>query len=71
VESMSSTRLTLSTLLISVIAVVISFSDFAIAFDMLPMPLRFAPWLILLLLAYMLTVQLVKRIYIKRYGEWI
>jgi Mg2+-importing ATPase len=71
VESMSSTRLTLSTLLISVIAVVISFSDFAIAFDMLPMPLRFAPWLILLLLAYMLTVQLVKGIYIKRYGEWI
>lgn len=71
VDSNASGELFLSTAIIGVLAFCIVLSDFAIGLDMVRLPLVFVPWLILLLAAYMLTVQIVKNIYIKRYGEWI
>lgn len=71
IESMSSKELTMSTFIVGIIAIVIAFSDLAIGLDMLPLPVRFLPWLVLLLIGYMLAVQLIKKLYIKRYDEWV
>lgn len=71
IESMSSKGLTISTFIVGIIAIVIAFSDLAIGLDMLPLPVRFLPWLVLLLIGYMLAVQLIKKLYIKRYDEWV
>ena len=71
VDSMSSKALTLSTSIVSIIALVIVFSKLAIGLDMVILPVKFLPWLVLLLAAYMVSVQLIKKIYIKRYQEWI
>lgn len=71
IESMSSKGLAISTFVVGVVAIIIAFSDLAIGLDMLPLPIQFLPWLALLLIGYMLAVQLIKKIYIKRYDEWI
>ena len=71
IKSMSSKELTMSTFAIATIAIIIVFSDLAIGLDMLPLQVTFIPWLVLLLIGYMLVVQLIKKFYIKRYKEWI
>ncbi len=71
IESMSSKGLAISTFVVGLVAIVIVFSDLAIGLDMMPLPVRFLPWLGLLLIGYMLVVQLIKKSYIKRYDEWI
>ncbi len=70
-QSKPSTPLLWSTGLIAVLALVVAFSKLAIGIDLLPLPLSFAPWLILLLAAYFVSSQLIKRIYIRRFGEWL
>ena len=68
---MSSKELPLSIVVIAIIAVIIAFSNLAIGLDMVPLPLKFIPWLIFLLAGYMFAVQIIKKLYIKKYGEWI
>ena len=38
---------------------------------MAALPLSFLPWLLLILAAYCLVLQLVKRFYVKKFGTWI
>lgn len=70
-HSRSSMPLFLSTFVVALIAFAIGFTDFAIGLDMYRLPLMFIPWLALILLGYLLCVQLIKRLYIRRYGEWM
>jgi len=71
IQSKPSAPLVLSTFLIVVIAVVIAFSGVAGGIGMTALPLTFVPWLLLLLVAYFASSQLVKWIYIRRHGEWL
>ncbi|WP_018659130.1 magnesium-translocating P-type ATPase [Allofustis seminis] len=71
IQSIASKRLIISTVSIGIIAMIIACSQLAIGLDMAILPLHFIPWLILLLLGYMVTVQLIKDLYIKKYGKWI
>lgn len=71
IKSKPSRELVLSTTLVVIIACVIAFTNLAVGLDMMPLPLKFIPWLILLLMGYMLTVQIFKKLYVKRYDEWI
>ncbi len=70
-HSRPSMPLFLSTFIVALIAFAIGFTDFAIGLDMYRLPLMFIPWLALILLGYLLCVQFIKRLYIRRYGEWM
>ena len=70
-QSNPSIPLFLSTLIVAAAALVTGFTDFAIGIDMHRLPLVFIPWLTAILAGYLLCVQLVKRVYMRRYGEWI
>jgi hypothetical protein len=61
----------LSTFIVAVVALATGFTDFAIGIDMHRLPLQFIPWLVVILAGYLLCVQLVKRLYVHRYGEWM
>lgn len=63
--------LMLSTLTITVIALVIGFTSLAGAFDMATLPWVFAPWLFVLIAGYIILTQIIKALYIRRYGEWL
>ena len=47
------------------------FTGFSVGLDMLRLPLLFIPWLAIILAGYLLCVQLVKKVYVRRYGEWM
>ncbi len=70
-QSKPSWPLIFSTSVVAIIALVIGFSRLAVGFDMMQLPAAFAPWLALILGGYLLCGQLIKRLYIRRYGEWM
>lgn len=70
-QSNPSMPLFLSTFLVAVAALATGFTNISIGFDMQSLPLKFIPWLAVILAGYLLCVQLVKRLYIRRYGEWM
>ena len=61
----------ISTGLVTIATLLIGFTDIAVGFDMLKLPLQFIPWLILLLAGYFVCVQLIKRTYIGKYKKWM
>lgn len=70
-ESKPSLALLFSTLAVAVIALAVGFTDLSIGLDMMPLPTSFIPWLVLLVVGYGLSAQLVKKVYVKRYKEWL
>ncbi|MGF7145107.1 Mg2+-importing ATPase [Anaerotaenia torta] len=70
-QSRPSAPLFLSTFIVAVIALITGFTGFSVGLDMLPLPVSFLPWLALLLAGYFLSTQLVKKVYVRRYQEWL
>lgn len=70
-QSHPSFALAISTAAVTVAALIISFTDFSVGLDMLPLPVSFIPWFIAIIFAYLVCVQLVKKIYVRRYSDWI
>lgn len=70
-QSKPSLPLVLSTVLVAATALGVGFTDFAIGLDMHALPPVFLLWLAVILTGYLLCVQAVKKIYVKRYGEWM
>ena len=71
IQSRPSSPLLLSSLMVAAASVIIAFTSLAVGFDMKPIPVSFSPWLILMLAVYCISTQLVKNLYIKKYGEWL
>ncbi len=71
VQSRPSLPLAVSTLLVTALALAIGFTGIAVGFDMSPLPHGSGLWLAGILAAYLVCVQLVKRVYVRRYEEWI
>ena len=70
-QSNASLPLYISTFIVTAVALLIGFTDISVALDMIRLPLAFVPWLVLILALYFLSTQVVKKIYVKRYGEWL
>jgi Mg2+-importing ATPase len=71
VQSRSSMPLFLSTFIVAVLALFIGFSGFSIGLDMYRLPVHFVPWLALILAGYLAAVQMMKKVYMHRYKEWM
>ncbi|BCJ94641.1 magnesium-translocating P-type ATPase [Anaerocolumna cellulosilytica] len=71
VQSKPSLPLFFSTFIVVIVAFVIGFTDVSIALDMASLPLTFLPWLAAILVGYLLCVQLIKSLYIRKYEEWM
>jgi len=71
IESKSSKELLISTMVISIITLFISFTNIATIFDLSKLPYIYLLWMVLLLIIYALTIQLFKKVYIKHNKEWL
>jgi Mg2+-importing ATPase len=71
VHSSASLPFLVSTCIVAVVALGIGFTRFSVGFDMQAMPLKFIPWLVLLVAGYLICVQAWKKVYMKRYQEWM
>ena len=70
-QSHAAKPLILSTALVAIVAIVIGFTKLSVGFNMSPLPLWYVPWLILMLIAYGLSSQLLKKFFIHLYKQWI
>lgn len=71
IQSRPSKILMVSTLLIVVIALIIGFTKVGISIDLMVLPPIYLLWLCCLTMLYALSAEGIKRIYIKRYHEWM
>ncbi|MDR0855409.1 MAG: magnesium-translocating P-type ATPase, partial [Christensenellaceae bacterium] len=71
IKSKPSRALLLSTLIIAVVAVVIGFTKVSIGIDLTPLPVLFVPYLVVLLVLYIISAQLIKKLYVKKFGGWL
>jgi Mg2+-importing ATPase len=71
VQSRAARPLLLSTLAVCLAGILIPYTPLGAWLGMTAMPLLFIPWLTGIIAAYGVTVQVLKKIYIRRYGEWI
>jgi len=58
------------TILIMAIGIYIPFSPLGHVIGLEPLPWTYFPWLVGTLVCYCLVAQLMKTIYIKRFGQW-
>ncbi|HOD01957.1 MAG TPA: magnesium-translocating P-type ATPase, partial [Clostridiales bacterium] len=70
-QSKPSLSLIVSSSIVVVVSIAVGFSRLAIGIDMMPLPVAFSPWLVLILSGYFLFAQLIKKFYIRRYKEWL
>ena len=71
IKSKSSKQLLISTSVIVLITLIITFSDISTIFDLTRLPLIYLAWMALLMVVYVLFIQVYKKFYIKRNKEWL
>jgi Mg2+-importing ATPase len=68
-ESRASLPVIMLTLTGSLVVTLLPFTPVASALGLTALPAFYFPWLALIILGYMLTATLVKKLYVKKYGE--
>ncbi len=71
VQSRSSKQLLISTFAIVLVTLIISFTNIAVVFDLHKMPITYLGWILILMCIYVLLIQVYKKVYIKKYKEWL
>ena len=71
IKSKSSKELLISTFVITIITLLITFTDISTIFDLKRLPYGYMLWVVLLLIIYAVIIQIYKKIYIKRKGYWL
>ena len=70
-ESKSSKQLLISTFTITLITLLITFTNVAVIFDLRRLPIAYLVWILDLLVIYIAVIQTYKKFYIKRYKQWL
>lgn len=70
IQSTATLPILLSTAAVMIIGIYLPFSAFAPSIGLQPLPIAYFPWLVGTLLAYCATTQIMKRVYIRRFGQW-
>jgi Mg2+-importing ATPase len=70
-QSRAATPVILLTASIMAFGIYLPFSALGAHLGMVPLPLSYFPWLVGILLSYCALTQLVKRLYIRRFAQWL
>jgi len=71
IQSRAATPVILLTASIMAFGIYLPFSSLGQHLGMEPLPLSYFPWLAGILLSYCVLTQIVKRLYIRRFGQWL
>jgi Mg2+-importing ATPase len=71
IQSRAAWPVILLTASIMAFGIYLPFSSLGEHLGMVPLPLSYFPWLVGILLSYCVLTQLVKRLYINRFGQWL
>lgn len=70
-QSRPALPLLVSGLTVAALTIVVGFTRLSKTLDMAALGLNFVPWLILLLVGYCLATQVMKKLYIRKFNEWL
>ncbi|MGL4860394.1 MAG: magnesium-translocating P-type ATPase [Enterobacteriaceae bacterium] len=70
IQSTAALPVVLMTTLIMAVGIYVPFSPLGHAVGLVPLPWEYFPWLVATLLCYCLLTQGMKRLYIRRFGQW-
>ncbi|MBP6527769.1 MAG: ATPase, partial [Prevotella sp.] len=71
IQSCAASPVVFMTLVIAVIGLIIPYSPIGAALKMTPLPIMYYPYLMAILLSYGILTQVVKRYFIRKYGQWL
>ena len=71
IQSKSSKQLLLSTFAVTVITILIAFTNIATIFDLQKLPYMYLLWIFALLCIYIILIQIYKKIHLKTNREWL
>lgn len=71
VTSKPSKQLVISTLTITILTLIISFTSIAIIFDLSKLPIQYGIIIILLMIVYAIIIQTYKKLYLRNNKEWL
>ncbi len=71
VESRASKPLMIMTVVIMIIGLIIPFTGFGNYIGLVPLPKSYFPWLAGILIGYSVLTQIMKNIYIEKFGKWL
>ena len=70
IQSTAAFPVIVMTMLIMAVGIYIPFSPIGSLIGLQPLPWSYFPWLVATLLSYCVVAQIMKKIYIKRFGQW-
>ncbi len=70
IQSRAALPVLVTTFIVMAVGVAIPFSPLGHWIGLIPLPLAYFPWLAGILFAYCVVAQLMKRFYIRRFGQW-
>ncbi|MBK2003693.1 magnesium-translocating P-type ATPase [Listeria ivanovii subsp. londoniensis] len=71
IQSRATAPVMISTLIVMSLGLIIPFTGFGHSIGFVSLPGNYFPWLVLVLVGYMATMQVVKTLYIRKFREWI
>ena len=71
IQSRASKQLLVSTFLITIVTIIITFTNLATAFDLEKLPIQYVVWIGALLVIYAVFIQIYKKFYIKKNKKWL
>lgn len=71
IQSRATAPVMISTLIVMSLGPIIPFTGFGHSIGFVSLPGSYFPWLVLVLVGYMATMQVVKMLYIRKFREWI
>ncbi|MBC2198561.1 magnesium-translocating P-type ATPase [Listeria seeligeri] len=71
IQSRATAPVMVSTLIVMSLGLIIPFTGFGHSIGFVSLPGSYFPWLVLVLVGYMATMQVVKTLYIRKFREWI
>ena len=71
IQSRASTPVFIMTIIIIGLGIIIPFTGFGAFINLVPLPANYFIWLVGILIAYSLTIEVVKKWYIKKFNSWI
>ncbi|PZG37810.1 magnesium-translocating P-type ATPase [Listeria ivanovii] len=71
IQSRATAPVMISTLIVMSLGLIIPFTGFGHSIGFVSLPGSYFPWLVLVLVGYMATMQVVKMLYIRKFREWI
>lgn len=71
IESNASSQIFFSTIITAIVTIILSYTQIGNYIDLVKVPFNFYYWIVLILIIYITLIQIIKKIYVKKFKIWL